>query len=140
MDAKDPYAQNKAETIAAKLAEKAEPPTQAVAFKGGLYAVLETVRLLQHRCGFPEREYQVKFTGSVNALRLSDYHTRAVAEPGQFFWLWCGVIMSGDLDEHKQCELIYRYANSQTTEPLVEDQFTAQLWSIMLALKAKRNG
>lgn len=135
----DPYAQNKAETIAKTMSEGEVKVTGAVPFKGGLYAIIETVRLLQHQCGFPPSEYQVKFSASINALRLSDYHSRAVAEPGQFFWLFNGVIMSGDREEHQQCFRIADWVRGESAEP-GETELTAQLYAIVASLKTLRAG
>lgn len=100
-DALDIYRQRKLESIEARLKANSDMQlSEPVLWKGGLDHVLETVRLLQHRSPFPEKRYQVKFNADVNALRLSDYTTRAVAEPGEYFFLLDDIILSGDLDEH----------------------------------------
>lgn len=99
----DPYRQHKAEHIEEKLA--ADPNlklSDPVLYKGGLDSVLGVVRVLQHKCGFPERHYQVKFCALTNVLRLSDYTTRHACEPGDHFWMLGDIIMGGDLIDYEE--------------------------------------
>lgn len=133
----DIYKQNKAEMIAVRLhADPALVLSRAIEFKGRLDGVLNVVRQLQHHCGFPERSYQVKFNGDREVLRLSDYHTRHVVEPGGHFWMLDNIIMGGSLGEHAQVNLILAFA-AGGPEP-DEDDMTAQLYAIVTALKALR--
>ena len=99
----DPYRQYKAEHIEEKLKENPELKlSEPFQFHGGLDGVLNVVRVLQHRCGFPEKHYQVKFCASTNALRLSDYTTRHSCEPGEYFWMLGDIIMGGDMDDYDE--------------------------------------
>jgi hypothetical protein len=135
---KDPYAQDKAELIAAKLFEQPDLSlSQPIEYRGKLDGVLQTVRLLQHRCGFPETKYQVKFNGDINVLRLSDYFTRHACEPGEFFWLWGTVILGGDIAEQQAHWTIARWARGIDPEP-AEDSMPAQAYAIVKALNKLR--
>lgn len=42
---------------------------------------------------------QVKLSVGAKMLRLSDYHTRATAMPGEFFWIEHGEIRAGSREE-----------------------------------------
>lgn len=98
----DPYKQGELEKLQATIAKGEAKISQPVLWKGGLDQVLGVVRLLQHRCGFPEKQYQVKFNADVNALRLSDYHTRMACQPGQYFWLVGANIRGGDMADYER--------------------------------------
>jgi hypothetical protein len=136
---KDPYAQDKAELIASKL--RARPSMElsrpVLYRKGTLDCVLEVVRLLQHRCGFPETKYQVKFNADIGVLRLSDYFTRHAGEPGEHFWMFGDVIMGGDLEQHVQLQGISEWAQGKLRDPQ-EGELTANNWAIVVALKKLR--
>lgn len=42
---------------------------------------------------------QVKLSVKAQMLRLSDYHTRAVALPGEFFWIQDGEVKAGSRED-----------------------------------------
>lgn len=134
----DPYAQNKAELIARKLHENPQLVlSQAVLYRGKLDGVLDTVRNLQHKCGFPEKSYQVKFNGDIEALRLSDYFTRHVCEPGDYFWMLGDVIMGGDMASYAAITSVYEFVRGWIEEP-GETSMPAQVYAIVTALKRLR--
>lgn len=135
---KDPYAQNKAEMIAELLAaNEVLVLSRPIEFKGGLDGVFHTVRMLQHHCGFPEKSYQIKFNGDVQALRLSDYFSRHVEEPGGYFWLLGKVILGGDMEEYRSIDTVRAWAQGNVPEP-EEVEVTAFAYAIVKALKQKR--
>lgn len=97
-----PYKQGELEKLEATIAKGGAAISQPVLWKGGLGEILGVVRQLQHRCGFPERSYQVKFNADVNVLRLSDYHTRMACQPGEYFWLVGQNIRGGDMTQYER--------------------------------------
>lgn len=133
---KDPYAQDKAELIAAKLllnpSMKLSLPIRYV--NGRLDDILHVVRMLQHHCGFPERSYQVKFNADIGVLRLSDYATRHACEPGDHFWLWGDVILGGSMEEYAQHAAVALWVRGEADEPAA-DSLTANIGAIVSAVK-----
>lgn len=137
MNHNDPYKQEKAEHIALLLKNDPQLVLSApVKWEGGLENVLGVVRLLQHRCGFPERNYQIKFNAEIKVLRLSDYITRQVCEPGEYFWMLGPVIMGGSFDEHKQLNAILLWLRGVGTVPPSEPDFHVSIWAIVTAYVA----
>lgn len=139
MNHEDPYAQHKAEMIAARLhADPTMSVSRPVLWVGGVHHIAKTIMDLKVSSKFPQVSYQIKYNGDRDVLRLSDYHTRHVCEPGEYFWMLDDIILGGTMVEHGQLNRVVGFVRGTVDEP-GEFALTAFHFAIVKALKALRS-
>lgn len=133
----DPYKQGEAEKLAEFLKDNPDAKiSEPILWKGRLDRIIDVVRNLQHKCGFPEQSYQVKFNADLNVLRLSDYTTRHACEPGEFFWMIGTIICGGNEADYEGTKQVLAFVQGGP-EP-DEKEIPNHLYAVVTMLKRLR--
>lgn len=92
----------KAEEEAKAAAEPTKRVTDCYRWSGDIGSLASLIQALRF-VGLAA-DLQIKLVTISSALRISDYTTRATAEPGEYFWLEGDIIRSGDHTDWKEAK------------------------------------